>query len=65
MICEAIETLVSNRSLNFNEAALVMDEIMSGQATPAQFGAFVTALRIKGESVDEIAGMASVMRNKA
>jgi len=38
---------------------------MTGEATPAQFGAFVTALRIKGESVDEITGLAHVMRNKA
>jgi len=42
-----------------------MEEIMSGQATSAQFGAFVVALRMKGETADEIAGMASVMRDKA
>jgi anthranilate phosphoribosyltransferase len=38
---------------------------MSGEATPAQFGAFVTALRMKGETVEEIAGLAKVMRDKA
>jgi anthranilate phosphoribosyltransferase len=65
MIKEAIDNLVSGHSLTFEEAAEVMEEIMSGQATPAQFGAFVTALRIKGETVDEIAGLASVMRAKA
>ena len=65
MIRETIEILVSNRSLSFEEAAQVMEEIMTGQASPAQFAAFVTALRIKGETPDEIAGMASVMRAKA
>ena len=65
MIKEAIETLVCGISLNMEQAAEVMEEIMSGEATPAQFGAFVTALRIKGETVDEIAGLASVMRAKA
>jgi len=65
MIREAIETITSGRSLSFEEAAQVMEEIMSGKATPAQFGAFLTALRIKGETVDEIAGLASVMRAKA
>ena len=48
-----------------NEAAPVMEEIMEGKATPAQLGAFITALRIKGETADEIAGLASVMRAKA
>ena len=65
MIREAIEALVSGRSLSFEQAAGVMEEIMSGQATPAQIAAFATALRIKGETVDEIAGLASVMRAKA
>ena len=65
MIREAIDTLVSGNSLTFEQATAVMEEIMSGQATPAQFAAFVTALRIKGETVDEIAGLASVMQAKA
>jgi len=65
MIREAINILVSGQSLTMEQAAEVMDEIMSGEATPAQFGAFVTALRLKGETVDEIAGMALVMREKA
>ena len=64
MIREAIESIVSGGSLTFEQAAGVMEEIMSGEATPAQFGALVTALRIKGETVDEIAGLASVMRAK-
>ncbi len=65
MIKEAIDTLVSGNSLTFDQAAQVMEEIMAGEATPAQFGAFVTALRVKGESVEEIAGLAKVMRAKA
>jgi anthranilate phosphoribosyltransferase len=65
MIRDAIIALVDGRSLTEEEAAACMDEIMSDQATPAQFGAFVVALRLKGESVDEIAGMARVMREKA
>jgi len=65
MIKEAVETLVSGRSLTFEQAAGAMEEIMSGESTPAQIAAFVTALRIKGETVDEIAGLASVMRARA
>ena len=62
MIREAIEAVVNGESLSMETAAQAMNEIMSGDATPAQFGAFVTALRLKGETVDEIAGMAQVMR---
>jgi anthranilate phosphoribosyltransferase len=65
MIKEAISALVSGRSLAADEAAQVMEEIMQGEATPAQFGAFVTALRLKGETVDEIVGLARTMRARA
>jgi anthranilate phosphoribosyltransferase len=65
MIKEAIQNLVSGQSLVMDEAATVMEEIMSGEVTPAQFGAFVTALHLKGETVEEIAGLARVMRSKA
>ncbi len=65
MIKEATVALVSGRSLTMEEAASVMEEIMQGEATPAQFGAFVTALRLKGETVDEIIGLARTMRAKA
>jgi len=65
VIKEAIAKLVLGRSLTFEEAAAVMEEIMIGEATPAQFAAFVTALHIRGETVDEIAGLASVMQAKA
>jgi anthranilate phosphoribosyltransferase len=65
MIKEAIAALVSGRSLAADDAAQVMEEIMQGEATPAQFGAFVTALRLKGETVDEIVGLARTMRARA
>jgi anthranilate phosphoribosyltransferase len=65
MIKEAISKLVEGISLTTDEAAQVMNEIMEGQVTPAQFGAFVTALRLKGETVEEIAGLAKTMRSKA
>jgi anthranilate phosphoribosyltransferase len=66
VIREAIIALVEEaRHLSEDEAASVMREIMEGAATEAQFGAFVTALRLRGESVDEITGMAKVMRDKA
>ena len=65
MIKEAIKTLVDGGSLTQDEAASVMEEIMGGEATPAQLGAFVTALRLKGETTDEIVGLATVMRSKA
>jgi len=65
MIKEAIATLVTGRSLSLDQAESAMTEIMNGDVTPAQFGAFVTALRIKGETSEEIAGMAKVMRAKA
>lgn len=65
MIQEAIAKTTEGRSLTSEEAEAVMTEIMDGQATPAQFGAFVTALRLKGETVDEITAFAEVMRSKA
>jgi anthranilate phosphoribosyltransferase len=65
MIKEAIQTLVSGQSLTMEEAAAVMEEIMQGEATPSQIAAFITALRIKGETVDEIVGLAKTMRAKA
>ena len=65
MIKEAIAGLVSGKSLNMEEAGQVMQEIMEGEATPAQIGAFVTALRLKGETVEEIIGLAKTMKAKA
>ncbi len=65
MIKEAIQTVVDGRSLSMEEAAAVMEEIMDGQVTSSQFGAFVTALRMKGETIEEIAGLARTMRAKS
>ena len=65
MIREAIDAVVSGRSLSMEDAAAVMREIMEGEATPAQLGAFLTALRVKGETVEELAGFATVMREKS
>jgi anthranilate phosphoribosyltransferase len=61
-IREAIDVVVSGDSLAMDKAAAVMRQIMSGEATQAQLGSFLTALRLKGESIEEIAGMATVMR---
>ena len=65
MIREAIEKLTRGTDLTEEESAQVMEEIMTGEATPAQFGAFVIALRLKGETVDEMTGLATVMRAKS
>jgi len=64
VIVEAIRTLVERRDLTRLEAAAAMEAIMSGGATHAQVAAFLTALRMKGETVDELTGLAEVMRLK-
>jgi anthranilate phosphoribosyltransferase len=65
MIKEAIAKLVKGQNLSQEEATATMQEIMEGEATSAQIGSFLTALHIKGESIEEIAGLAAVMRSKA
>ncbi len=65
MIKEAIAKVVAGTDLSEEEMIGVMNEIMGGEATPAQIGSFITALRMKGETIDEIAGAARVMREKA
>ncbi|MBN2417937.1 MAG: anthranilate phosphoribosyltransferase, partial [Deltaproteobacteria bacterium] len=65
MIRELIAKIVDRIDLSEIEMVTAMDEIMSGEATPAQIGSFITALRLKGETVDEITGAARVMRDKA
>ena len=64
MIKKAIAKVVERENLSEAEMIEVMDQIMSGEATPAQVAAFITALRMKGETVEEITGAARVMRDK-
>lgn len=65
MIREAIQLLVDRKDLPSELAQQSMREIMAGDATPAQIGAFLTSLRMKGETVDEITALALVMRENA
>ena len=65
MIREGIQAVVSGQDLSEADAAAVMTEIMEGEATPAQIAAFMTGLRMKGETVEEITGCARIMRDKA
>ena len=65
MIQDVIQKLIGKEDLDRSTATAVMNQIMSGEATDAQIGAFLIALRCKGESVDEVAGFAEVMREKA
>jgi anthranilate phosphoribosyltransferase len=64
MIKEALAKLVERRDLGRAEMSEAMGEIADGGATPAQVGAFLVALRLKGETVEEIAGAAQVMRER-
>jgi anthranilate synthase/phosphoribosyltransferase len=61
---EGIDQVISGRSLSQKEAEEMMRLIMEGEATPAQISAFLTGLRLKGETVDEITGFARAMRRK-
>ena len=65
MIQKIIWRVVAGHDLSEEEAASVMTEIMEGRATDAQIGCFLTALRLKGETIEEITGCARVMREKA
>ncbi len=65
MIKEAIAKVVASQDLTESEMIEVMNEVMTGGASPAQISAFITALRMKGETVAEITGAARVMREKA
>lgn len=63
MIREAINDLVNKKDLDYEEAETVMDEIMSGNASQMHMASFLTALRMKGETVEEITACANGMRN--
>ena len=65
MIRETIQKVVDGQNLTERETVDTMNEIMSGEATPAQVASFITALRIKGETIEEITGAARVMREKS
>lgn len=64
-IKEAIGKVVAGQDLTEVEMVFVMNDVMGGNATDAQIGSFITALRMKGESIDEIVGAVRVMREKA
>jgi len=64
-IKEAISKVIVSEDLSENEMIDVMNQIMSGEASPAQIGSFITALRMKSETVEEITGAVRVMRDKA
>ncbi len=64
-IRDAIQAVVDGRELSFDDATAAMDAVMRGGVTGAQIGALITALRIRGETVEEIAGFASAMRRHA
>jgi anthranilate phosphoribosyltransferase len=65
LLIRAIDQLAGGHDLSQSDSAAVLAEIMSGQATEAQIAAFLIALRIKGETVDELAGLARTMRDFA
>jgi anthranilate phosphoribosyltransferase len=63
VIQDVLARLLDGRDMSRDDARAVMNEIMSGEATPAQIGGFLVALRLKGETADEIAGCADGMRD--
>ncbi|MFW6414606.1 MAG: anthranilate phosphoribosyltransferase [Verrucomicrobiota bacterium] len=65
MLKEMLQTIISGNDLSSDEITQAMDEIMEGRATPAQIAGFITALRMKGETAEEVAGAAASMRRHA
>ena len=62
---EILAKLVEGKDLTKEEAMKAQELILTGQATEAQIACFLTALRMKGETLDEITGLAAILRNKA
>ena len=65
MIQEALHEVMNNRDLKYDMAKGVMKEIMSGEASPVQMATYLTALRMKGETITEVTASAQVMREMA
>ena len=65
MFTKTIESLIQGKSLTSEQASLAMELIMEGSVSDVEFGSFVTAMRMKNETVQEIVGMARVMRSKS
>ncbi|PYP85012.1 MAG: anthranilate phosphoribosyltransferase [Blastocatellia bacterium AA13] len=65
MITDALKRLIDRGNLTMSEAEAVLEQIMTGQCTDTQIASFLTALRMKGETVEEVTGFARVMRNRA
>jgi anthranilate phosphoribosyltransferase len=64
-ICEHLKKVLTGKDLSVNEMGDAMEQIMNGSVTPAQIGAFLATLHMKGESVDEVTGAATIMRRHA
>lgn len=65
IVMETLNALIEGQNLTREKARAVMNEIMEGNATPAQIGSLLTILRMKGETIEEITGFAETMRNKS
>jgi len=65
LITDALKRLIDRENLTMSEAEAVLEQIMTGQCTDTQIASFLTALRMKGETVEEVTGFARVMRNRA
>jgi anthranilate phosphoribosyltransferase len=64
MIVEVLQKVVGRQDLSREEAYMVMEFLMTGRASDAEIAAFLTAMRMKGETVEELCGFVQVMRGK-